>query len=544
MDTSVNFITRMASGFSAFREAFLQSSLQRPDKDKFSEWEARRLRYEIFWAFYENSAYRNIHDWANQFRTDYGLYRYIRQIFNPSQRLGDFWKTHLIGGYLDPMAGDGKTSPSALPILADEGVVNSDALRRAIAQIFEWGRFDSIKGTIGLWGSIMGDVFLYIQDDVDRQMVYPHLVHPSKIQSMTLDSRGNIRGYRLVELRRDPEQTDYVNYVTYAEEASRDGENVVYKTFKQGEPYDWGGQGAEWEVPYGFVPLVHIKHKDVGLNWGWSEIHAGISKFNEIDDLASKLDDHVRKHVDPAWLFSGVRKPNDNDGRVTKTETDPTANRPEPGRDQIPAIYASNAQAKAEPLVSNLNIESVVAQINGILEEIQRDYPETREDEKVALQSNSSRAIRVARQPAESKVHETRVNYDEGLKRALQMCISIGGMRGYDAFQGFSLDSFRNKELAFHIGQRPVFREDPLDDLEYQEKFWTIAAVAVPVVGLEFFLQQNKWDPADIKKAVAAWEANGKQMPAPPNAGPGGIQADPAATAQSNGANPGNGAGN
>ena len=119
---------RVVAAYKAFREPYLVSEPATADDD-FSDHEARKLRYAIFWSFYENSAYRNVHSWSTQYRIDYGLYRYIRNIYNPAYRLGEFWKAHLWGGMLDPGAGDGEGVESALPIvvnLATEGTENTE----------------------------------------------------------------------------------------------------------------------------------------------------------------------------------------------------------------------------------------------------------------------------------------------------------------------------------------------------------------------------------------------------------------------------------
>jgi hypothetical protein len=404
-----------------------------------------------------------------------------------------------------------------------------------------------IKSTVGLWGSVLGDVMIKVQDDAQREQVYFELVHPAKIQQLTLDSRNNIKGYILAERRLDPERPNSGVYVTYTEQATRSGENVRYQTTKNGEPYDWGNGAADWMVPYGFVPMIQIKHIDAGLDWGWSELHGGMSKFREIDDLASKLHDHIRKSVDPAWFFSGVAKPKKEDGAVRRTETDPTPDKPEPGRSELPIFYANNPNAKAKDLVSNLSVEAVGMQVANLIDELERDYPEIREDEKLALQSNSSRAIRVARQPTEVKAHETRVNYDDGLVRAHKMAMTIGGLRGYKGFDKFGEQAFADGTEDHSIGKRSVFAKDPIDDLEYQTDFWKMAAMAVPVVGLRFVLEKAQWDQDDIEKAVAEWEKNGRpspvalgpgQTPPPPTAGGGQPQPQPAAPAPTNGKQP------
>src|SRR4030042_244540 len=98
-----------AAGLRAFREEFL--STETLDAEDFSGFENRRVRYEILWAAYQNDVYREIHTWARTYKTKYGLYRYIRNIYNPAYRLGEFWKAHLWGGPLAPQARDRGETP-------------------------------------------------------------------------------------------------------------------------------------------------------------------------------------------------------------------------------------------------------------------------------------------------------------------------------------------------------------------------------------------------------------------------------------------------
>jgi hypothetical protein len=471
----------------------------------FSDYDARRLRYALFWSFYENTAYRNLHKWSVSLRSKYGLYKYIRQVYNPAYRLGEFWKMHLMGGLLDPLCGDGKTKPSALPIVVrPENKENDQAIREALSQVWAWSNWQVVKDLLTLWGPIMGDVFIEVVDDAASERVYLDILHPGNVADLTLDRRGNIKGYSYVELVADDEHTD--REVEYRVDVSRSGDDVVYQTYKDNTPYAWDSdQGEEWKESYGFIPLVMIKHNDVGLDWGWSEIHAGRQKFQELDDLASKTHDHVRKYVDPVWMLSGVSKKK-RQTELQKPETTPTSDRPQPDREEIPIIYASNAQASANALVANLDLEATVKLMSMLLEEIERDYPELQMDIWRAIQSNSGRALRLARQRSEAKVIQRRSNYDDPLRRAHMMAMSIGARREYEAFKGFSEGSFDEGALDHYIGNRPVYGKDPLDDLEVEEKFWTVASLAVPHVGLEFYLREHGWEDERIVDAVAASE--------------------------------------
>ena len=82
---------RLMNSIRAFREAWMSTDLLL-DETRFGDADARRLRYTLYWAMYENSAYRNLHKWAHAYKVNYGMYRHVRAIYNPAYRLGDFWK--------------------------------------------------------------------------------------------------------------------------------------------------------------------------------------------------------------------------------------------------------------------------------------------------------------------------------------------------------------------------------------------------------------------------------------------------------------------
>lgn len=506
MASTVSFVDRVNRGFKAFRKEYISAGLTEGTDLVFGEFESRRLRYDIYWRFYENTVYDHINKWAQKFMTDYALYEYTRPIYNPSMRLGDFWQTHLMGGVLDREAGDGEMKPSALPIIIPESNKEQDEyLRAAISQIWAWSRWQVEKDVMCLLGPVLGDVGLMVVDDAEHGEVYLDPVHPGTIKEVDLDRKGNVKAYEIVETRIDPEDSTGKKQVQYTELAIRDEDKVVYQTFRDASPYHWeGNPDAEWEEYYGFVPLVLMQHKDVGMDWGWSEIHSGRVKFIELDDIASKTHDHIRKTVDPMWFFSGVAKSN---AEVSKTKTTPTSDRPQPGREELNAIYAHHPQAKANALVAEMDMAAVVSEIQKTLEEIERDYPELQYDIDRAIQTNSGRALRLARQRSEVKVVQRRPNYDDGAVRATQMAISIAAYRQYEGFEEYDLDSYKNGDLNHYIGNRTVYRLDPIDEAEIEEAFWTNAGLAVATgVPLLYYLEDKGWPPDKLSKLETAME--------------------------------------
>lgn len=477
------------AGLRAFKEAFLSAeTLNSADFDSF---DGRQLRYEILWSMYESTVYRDIHKWAVSYRQSYALYRYIRSIYNPSYRLGEFWKSHLWGGQLDVTAG----VQGALPIITE-----NENLRPAIANLWRWSNWNINKDVLTLRGSIMGDQIIQVADRPDKGKVYLELVHPGIVSNLVKDQMDNVQGYTIQYNRANPANGQTV---VYKETAERGVGNldVVYRTYLNDKPYGWDDMPEEWVMPYGFIPMVHIKHNDAGLDWGFSELHPSRSKIHEADDLASMIGDQIRKSQNTKWLFTGMKAPATSPSPVGATAT---VARPQPGREEDDALYVSNADADAKALIADLNIADSVAHVMEILKELERDYPELKFDNLRASGTVSGEALRVARQPAETKVQQRRASYDDALTRAHMMAMTIGGLRDYPGFESFNLDSYSSGELEHSIGERPVFFSDPLDEYAEDSAFWNAARAAVGAgISLTYFLQSKGWADDDIQKAVA-----------------------------------------
>jgi hypothetical protein len=487
------------TAINAFRESYTNSDPLSASFDDFSSVTGRLMRYRVNWAMYESTAYRKAHLWAKSYLSAYGLYRFTRNIYSPAFRLGDFWQSHIWGGLLDPKAGDGRSEPSSIPILC-----NDDSLRAAIGQLWKWSNWQTQKGIVSLHGPVLGDAVIKIVDDPARKRVYMLPIHPGTLYSVDVDFWGNVKGYVIEELRVDPITG---KQVTYREVATRNtGDvNVYYQTFKDGALYDWSGENEpEWSEPYGFVPMVVIQHRNVGLPWGWSEMHSGLPDFREVDDQASLLNDQIRKVVNAIWYFSGADKPKTDPLQSRTTDTDAAnAGEPEIDRQKSPALYGP-VGSDVKPMVAPLEIEQVGKNIERIIAKIERDYPELSEDLDNASGDVSGRALRINRQPVITKVNERRPNYDFALVRAQQMAIAIGGHRKYEGFAGYDLESYAAGKLDHVIGPRPVYDKDPLDDIEVESAFWEAADKAKTAgIPLMVFLRRNGWTNEQIKELQA-----------------------------------------
>lgn len=503
-ESMTTLFDRLRLGIIAFREAYLTAPVT--DTVSWTDQDARRLRYGILWAQYEQTSYRDTHAWATAYRKQYALYKYIRPVYNPAYRLGEFWKAHLFGGLLDSEAGDA----GAIPIITE-----NESLRVAIANLWKWSRWQVQKDVLTVRGAILGDAAIQVVDDVTSGRVYLSLLHPGSIEYVERDSFGNVKAYGIREERDDPRGK--TGHVTYIERVGRAGDLVVYETFLNGKPYAWpenkdrtGKAVASWSEPYGFVPLVVIQHNDVGLDWGWSELHPIRAKVQEADELASMLSDQIRMIVQPRWLMRGMKEPKDG---LTIEGADATTDRPSPGREEINAIWNVPVDGGADAMVADLDLENVLVHIDTILKEIERDVLELSQDIHTASGSASGRALRVARQPVVAKVVQRRANYDAALVAVTGMAVAIGGYRGYDGYKGFGLDSYVKGDLAHTIAKRSVFEEDVLDQTEIDLAFWKAAEQAGKAgVSLTAFLVESGWDEERISTLMKSVEENTNEV--------------------------------
>lgn len=495
----------------AFRQTYNQTDLV--DPTVFEQFAARELRYRINWAYYEGSAFNKLQPWTSAYKVQFGLYRAVRQIYDPAARLGNFWQSFNLGGPLDEAAGDGLVVPSALPILTE----NQD-LRPVIASIWKYSRWQIWKDVLSLHGAVLGDAVLMADDDPDKQRVAMRVVHPAKFKAIEIDSVGNVKGYVFEEKRPDP--SNQKDMVLYTEIATRDGENVAYQTLRDNRPFDWTGFGSTYSVPYGFIPMVMLQHQHVGLDWGWSEFHEGEGLFREVDDVASALHDHVRRNVNAPWLLAGVQKPENESGsdKVKASNRKLDRKDPEAEREEAPLLYGP-VGAQAHALVTNLNIEAVTHEIAKTLDALEKIYPELNVDpwdvEGTSVSDPSGIALEVIRQPAERKVRTKRVVYDDAIVRMHKMLISIGALKQYPGFDKFNETSFADGKLDHQIGDRPVFNTGELAKLERDKLFWTVAKAATDTkVPLIAYLQLAGWSEERIQKITNSpeWQSRIKLL--------------------------------
>ena len=465
-----------------------------------SGYESKRLqRYEFAWQFYTNEVYNQLSSYlAATYPTGTQIYRYTRGLRNPVPAWVEFYVTNVWGGTLDLQAGDGKEKPSALPILTD-----NDALRPAIAKLWQWSNWSAKRLLATTYSTALGDAFIVVVDSPKAGKAYMQVRRPSEFTDLEWDDFGHVKR-AVIEYRTEDDQGRAYDYKQIIEHpAVWGGPTTRYQTYKDGRPFAYdenlldGQKTWEWTVPYDFVPVVHIPFKDVGEGWGALGYAATLPKIDAANSLASLLAAQVGKTVNPAYVAYGVQA-----GNITVDSTQ---------QDEIPVLYINKppGEAKIDPLITEMDLAGALAILDAQLADIARDLPELRMSE--AMRSGlSGEALGRAFSDVAARVEAVRANHDSGLVRAQQMTIAIAGASGYDpAFRGFDLNSFRAGRLDHGIGDRQIMPTSNAEEVDTQGKQWTQVTQAVSAgVPVETALEKIMgWEDDELTDMAEAQQA-------------------------------------
>ena len=417
----------------AAREAWIRSAHE--EVAGWSAVESRRERYALLWRYYDNDLYDDL----GSYKSNRGLYRHIRGIYNPAGRLVDFYVAKIWGGKLD-FSGDG----GAIPIEAKNA-----AVMPALKEIWKWSNWEAKKNLAVRWGACLGDMVLKVVDDRERGKVFLQVLHPRVVKSAEFDLAGNVRAAVIEYVDGETDEEGNYDTFTYREEITKGS----FSTFRDDDPYDYYGYGTTWPNDYGFVPLVIGPHKDVGHDWGASCFHNGLRTIDEVNDQVSVFSDRMRTGNNPPWLLSGVSRGRDDadidlssDGATTGDQS----------RRQQENVLYGDVGAKGQALVTDVGLSETLDYVALLFSEVEQKFPELslhRLRQKGQVPRMESVAILY--EDVRDKVVEARGNYDAALVRAQKMALSIAGLRGL--VEGFDLESFESGDEEHVIGDRAVF---------------------------------------------------------------------------------------
>ncbi len=453
--------------------AFNERALIPTDNYDWNEYQSRLFRYALAESYYSNIAYRDITSFSSRLKSVSDLYKHVRGIYNPVSRLTEAYSAKVYGGSLDFE----DLSRGAIPL-----TMASDELKLAIRQLWLWSNWGMQKTLYVRYGAQLGDVFLKVIDEPEKEKVRLEVVHPGKIKDCIFDAVGNIKEVTIEYERCEP---DGKTWYVYGEKITPD----TFATTKAGKSFAYNfddmGQGvAEWDNPYGFVPMVLTKHKDMGQAWGANAFHGQIGKIDELNDAASVLNDQVRKAVNVMWYFAGATKKAIIDGTTTE-------------KDEVAAIYGP-AESQPFPMIAPIDISSAGENIERLISELERDMPELALHRLRDGGNLTAPGVRSAYSDAIDRFTEAQGTYDDGLVRAQKMAVTIGGLRRYKGFESFNLDSYDNGDLEHFINERPIVS----DEISKEQKLQTLQSAQAP---LWLIMRELDYDEETIDE-VNAWK--------------------------------------
>jgi hypothetical protein len=444
--------------------AFMQAWRGYTDPSESSMANDRRLaEYRLFWAYYENSVFDRAYEtlWT-RYKTDQRLVSFLRSLYNPAGALVDFYRAAVYPGVV---SADGKSLPdgvpSAVPIDVPDpkGEAKPEELRAAVGQILRWSNWQQAHADYVMYGAALGDVALEVQDHWDRSKVVIAPRYPGHVVDLELDDEGNVRffalEYEAVErLRRGREVVE--DRYRYRREVDRE----AIRTFRDDQPYDYG-EGAEVANPYGFVPLVWVRHDSRGGERGAPAIAGSLPTLEAVNHLLSiVLKDVERVSRSPKVLATSS---------TLASALSPEAEAALASAEITLDLLKGNPDTSVHDISSNLDLAAVLAAVDRLIAMVERRHPELTMYEKLREMSTvTGPAARRLVGDTERKVARAAANYDDGLVRACQMAVSMAAIRrpawakrtaAQEVFGAFTPQSYDQGVLDFQILPRPLVPE-------------------------------------------------------------------------------------
>ena len=467
-----------------------------------TEQMTRHATYEQMFAYYSNTAFDEVATWA-RYRQRYNLYRYTRPIFNPVTRVVDFYAEHIYPGVLstEPILDGGVQS--AMPFAYE----TPEELRQAAFQVWQWSNWQINKDIMVQNGALAGNVLVEIKDDLERGKVRYQVFYPTFVKDFRLDEYGNLTAY-VLEYPVSDARIDNGRTFTYAKEVQKDF--IAY--YKNGQPHDYGN-GEVIANPYGFVPAVWAKHRDIGTDHGVPAMRSSIAKIDELNSMVSHTADHIHKRIEsPRILWSNDKiKPLFGSETLDSTDFDSR---------QQQVLLKGTSGGSTDTLVGDLDPQTIIPMIEKFTEEIEKDYPEITLYEKLRDQNivTAPGAARLMGDVAK-KISMPAANYDSANVKLVQMSLAIGGYRANNGdwgevltpqqkkFLPFDLESYNKGELDF--GFTPRALTSPTSREEADELTVRASAVSVleKVLPLEERLKLLGKRPEEIPGIVAKVKA-------------------------------------
>lgn len=425
------------------------------DDSEYQEFQPIPDVYRRLQGYYDNDMYHVVGIFNDRVS---GLPVTIREIHNPVQRIVDWY-----AGRIAPVDDDS----GRIPFASD----TENLIRNAVLQAFSWGNNAFNFGLYVRTGATLGDVFAEVVSDPDRQKVYPKLIHPRYVTDIEWNDTGDVIRYRIdIPIKgKDGRQFTWGKVV----------DKAFVTTLRDGKPHGYDGEEATMPNPWGFVPAIWVQHRNVGSQHGAPCFAGVMGKIDELNSVVSEIDDYILKFT-KQYVIIGTDNPDElmsrmqgaNTARSAAMRSPLTADEVTGKRERLP-VAAAKQPVSAVRMIENMGLADAVPHRDRLLQEIEQDLPEITLNEKLlGMQQVTGPGARQLVLDVQQKLNEAAANYDNGVVRLGQMCISMAAQCIRDgvwprrkltdqqrAFSDFTPDSYDRGELAFSIAPRTLIAE-------------------------------------------------------------------------------------
>lgn len=441
---------------------------------------ARAIRYNANMAYYENTIYGVLLSQMNAHKATNSLYKFIRGIRNPVARLVNLQVAKISGGTLDLETG----TEGAFPLASMD-----DTLAHAIIALRKSSNWGMHKTLFVRHGAIFGDIFIKPVNDAVKRQICMEVLHPGKVSSFERNYSGEIEHavieYVVAKSATNPEDYQYKEIITPDTiEYFKDDKSFNYETRTYGN--------GKQDNPYGFVFLSQAQHSALGSKSGASCFHTFRGKIDEINHLTSMLNDQISKVINPPWIATGV-------------QTGDNFSLGQTARDAVPIIKLSKDTARIQALITELDIEGTLKNIQELNAELEADAPELALHRMREGQTPSGVAVHMLWGDASDRLQEAANNYDDCLARAQAMGVAMGAYHGYAGYQGFNVTDYEAGLLTHTIKTRSMFDES----LDKQSRINVLAMVSSQPTEIQrLMLRELDIDEETIEKVTDETTAN------------------------------------
>lgn len=447
-----------------------------------------KAHYDLLESHYLNSGvYSRLAQAAieNVERTDLVALRSLR---NPANRVVEFYAAKIrVDRLLDHIE------------FGDEAKSRSDAVVSALTRVDTASNWEQ-EGRVSLrqytWA---GDLFLKVSSketsaaQSSLASVYRERIDPRYVTDFDKDERGYFTYLRIdVPKTRRLDDGDTDSYTQTEVWSKLTGLYEIYERTDEAlsEPVERlalssaPAPGTDGFTGYDFIPVVHIKFRDVGAARGLSAFGHALGSIREADRIATRL--HEALFPQKMWVLK--RSGTDADGNplpAIELESDgsgapnslPDGKYWARGYGRVEDAFSAGETdgmvrlpggTDLDVKIPDRNLKDLAGVLADQVSEVERQLPETAYYKLRELEL-SGVAMRTALMDVVDRYEEAFANLSGGMVRVNQMALTIGQILGIDGFSEAEIGTYENGGFAHTYAAEDPFPQTRREDNEEQK---------------------------------------------------------------------------